>query len=326
MGFGILLAAIGILVLIFAYYSYRVCFYSPKKRNDDIYATPDGEQYVKYGQRMVEIGLIMDAAKCEYVSIRAKDGSKLHGRLYDFFPGAPVMLAFHGYRSMALRDCAGAFALSQKIGFNILAVDQRSHGKSDGNMITFGIRERYDCLDWIRFINDRFGTDTPILLSGISMGAATVLMASELNLAKNVCCIMADCPYSSPEGIINKVARDRGYPEKLARPVIRLGAWLYGGLKLRESSAGEAVKKARIPILLIHGEDDRFVPCDMSREIYKNCASPAQLHTFADAGHGLCYIMEPRRYEKICVDFLWSVPSLKEHLEHSKFATEVHNK
>lgn len=324
MAFCFLLGALILFVLAFAYYSYRICFYSHAKRTEDIYDAPKGEQYVHWGQKMVEIALIMESADCETVSIIAQDGCRLCGRLYDYFPGAPVILAFHGYRSMALRDCAGAFALSQKLGYNILAVDQRSHGKSDGKVITFGIRERYDCLEWIRFINNRFGADTPIVLSGISMGAATVLMASELELSKNVCCILADCPYASPAGIITKVAGDMGYPRKLAFPVIRLGAWLFGRLNVCESSAGEAVKQAKIPILLIHGEDDRFVPCDMSREIYQGCGSPAQLHTFPDAGHGLCYILDPRRYEKICVDFLWSIEALKSSLLTSEFAVSVH--
>ncbi len=324
MGFVVLLAALGIALLAFALYCYRICFHSPKKRKEDIYAAPEGEQYEEFGQKMVEIALIMEAAECEAVSITARDGTALRGRLYNYFPGAPIILAFHGYRSMALRDCAGAFALSQKLGFNILAVDQRSHGQSEGRVISFGIRERQDCLDWVQYLSRRFGSDRPIIFSGISMGAATVLMASQLHLPVNVCCIMADCPYSSPSGIICKVAGELGYPIKLAYPVIRLGAWLFGGLKLTESSAAEAVKQASIPILLIHGEDDRFVPCDMSREIYKNCGSPAQLHTFPGAGHGLCYIWDPKRYERICVEFLWSIPALVSSLKLSEFATGVH--
>ncbi len=326
MGILILLAALGILLLAFALYSYRICFYSPKKRHEDIYEAPEGPQYEKYGQKMVEIALIMESAQCETVTVTAWDGTVLSGRLYDYFPGAPVMLAFHGYRSMALRDCAGAFALSQKLGFNILAVDQRGHGSSEGAAITFGIRERQDCLNWIEYTSDRFGHDRPIILSGISMGAATVLMASELELPKNVCCIMADCPYDSPAGIISKVAKDLGYPKALAMPVIRLGAKLFGNLNLLESTASGAVQSAKVPILLIHGEDDRFVPCDMSRKIYQHCSSKAQLHTIPDAGHGLSYILDPRRYEKICVDFLWTVPPLIPSLQSSEFATHVHEK
>lgn len=323
MGFLIFSAAVLILFLCFCVYSYRICFHVPRRRHEDIYKVPKGEQYDKWNQRMVEISLIMNDAPCEWVSIAANDGTALHGRLYEFYPGAPVILAFHGYRSMALRDCAGAFALSQKLGFNILAVDQRAHGRSGSNAITFGIRERHDCLKWAEFVRDRFGSETPIILSGISMGAATVLMASELDLPDNTVCILADCPYDSPAGIIRKVAQDEGYPAGLAMPVIRFGARILGKLDILESSASEAVRKAKIPILLLHGEDDRFVPCQMSKNIYESCRSIAQLHTFPDAGHGLCYIMYPRQYERICVEFLWQQPSLRPYLEKSEFAMQI---
>lgn len=323
MGLLIFLAAAAIMVLAFALYSYKICFHVPKVRHEDLLRPPKGEQYESVAQRMAEISLIMEDADCEWITLKGHDGTTLCGRLYEYYPGAPVMLLFHGYRSMALRDCAGGFALGQKLGFNVLAVDQRCHGKSGGRVITFGIRERYDCLDWIRFVRQRFGADTPIILSGISMGAATVLMASELELPDNVVGIMADCPYASPAGIISKVAGEIGYPEKVAMPVIRLGAFLFGGLNIKESSAAEAVKHAKIPILLIHGEDDRFVPCDMSREIHENCKEISQLHTFPDAGHGLCYIKDPRRYEKICVDYLWSIKSLRPWLETSDFVKSV---
>lgn len=315
--------AVTIMILYFAYYSYRISFHVPKNRHEELYEAPKGKQYETVAQRMAEISMIMESSKCEWVQIDSHDGSKLFGRYYEYYPGAPMLLAFHGYRSMALRDCAGAFALAQKLGFNILAVDQRSHGRSDGKTITFGIRERYDCQDWVRYCTQRFGKSRPIVLCGISMGAATVLMASDLNLSSNVLGIMADCPYSSPAEIICKVAKDRGYPPKLAYPMIWLGARLFAGLNITESSASEAVRHTNLPILLIHGEDDRFVPCDMSREIYENCSANAQFHTFPGAGHGLCYIHDPRRYEKICVDFLWSLKVLQPALKESEFARKI---
>lgn len=323
MGLLIFLIAAAIMVLAFALYSYKICFHVPKKRHEDLYKVPDGEQYALVAQRMLEISLIMEDSPCERITLQGHDGTTLGGRFYEYYPGAPVLLLFHGYRSMALRDCAGGFALGQKLGFNVLAVDQRCHGRSDGRVITFGIRERYDCLDWIRYLNNRLGSQTPILLSGISMGAATVLMASELDLPANVVGIMADCPYASPAGIISKVAKDTGYPQILSMAVIRLGARLFGRLNIYESSAAEAVKHAALPILLIHGEDDRFVPCDMSREIHQNCRELSQLHTFPDAGHGLCYIHDPRRYEKICVDFLWDIEALRPFLDRSEFVKSI---
>ena len=105
------------------------------------------------------------------------------------------------------------------------------------------------------------------------MGAATVLMASELNLPENVVCIIADSPYSSPKAIIRKVCRDRHLPDWLAYPFIRIGAKIFGGVSIEECSAEDAVRNARIPILLIHGEDDRFVPCQMSKRIFRACSA-----------------------------------------------------
>ncbi len=310
---------LGILVILFvvfaAAYTYRICFHSPKKRDLDPYSPVTGPQHKAVEALMHKSTRIMEETACETVTVTARDGLRLSGRYYQVNPGAPVMLAFHGYLSQALRDCSGAFALGLKLNFNVLAVDQRSHGLSDGRTISFGIKERHDVVAWVQYINGRFGTDTPIVLNGLSMGAATVLMAADLDLPENVCCIMADCPYSSPGAIIRKVAADVGYPEKLAYPFLKLGARLFGGFALEEAAAVTSVKNAKVPILLIHGEDDRFVPCDMSREIYANCQENAQLHTFPEAGHGLSYIVDYQRYEKICIDFLNTIPALKGKLE-----------
>ena len=190
------------------------------------------------------------------------------------------------------------------MGQNTLVVDQRSHGKSEGHTITFGIKERFDCLSWIQYANERFGAQIPICLAGVSMGAATVLMASDLELPDNVKCIIADCPFSSPEAIILKVCKeDMKIPPVLAKPFIRFGAAVYGHFRLTECSALESVRHAKVPILLIHGEDDRFVPCDMSREIFNVCSSHKRIETFPDAAHGISYILNPEKYGQITKEF-----------------------
>ena len=146
------------------------------------------------------------------------------------------------------------------------------------------------------------------------MVGATVLMASELELPENVCCIMADCPYSSPAGIIRKVCTDRKIPQKLAYPFIHLGALLLGRFRLDETTAEAAVRHSHIPILLLHGEDDRFVPVEMSRKIHDANPQMCRLITFPGAGHGLCYMISPGKYEHESVRFLWDVPALKPYL------------
>ena len=136
------------------------------------------------------------------------------------------------------------------------------------------------------------------------MGAATVLMSASLNLPENVRGIMADCPYSTPSAIIRKVCKDVGYPPTLSYPFLWLGSLIFGGFRLDSCDAISAVKHTSLPILLIHGGDDRFVPCEMSREIYEACAAPKVLATFPGADHGLSYILDEPRYAGIVLDFL----------------------
>ena len=302
-----IIAAVLVLVLALSRYTYRICFHAAKDHFEDPYMKMDDPQFQAVQHLMDRSTRIMEQTECEEVNIQSHDGLKLHGRYYAVADNAPVIIVFHGYRSPTIRDCAGGFALGLKLGYNVIAVDQRAHGTSEGRVISFGIRERYDCLKWIEYAKKRLGEDVPIILSGISMGAATVLMSASLNLPKNVRGIMADCPYSSPAAIIRKVCKDVGYPPALAYPFLWIGALIFGGFRLGSCDAVTAVKNTDIPILLIHGEADNFVPCQMSKDIFANCSENAQLHIFPNAGHGLSYILDHVRYEEICLKFLEDV-------------------
>lgn len=319
----LLIVSIICIVLMIALYTYFTCFHSPSDRTQDPYSIMEGEQYQALADRIQACTRRMDEASFEWVHTGSFDGLTLEGRYYHHADGAPVLILMHGYRSMTLRDSAGGYFLGKKMGFNVLAADQRAHAGSEGRVISFGIHERRDCLSWIEYANARFGKDIPIVISGLSMGASTVLMAAELELPENVAAVMADSPYSSPADIIRKVARDRHIPDNLAMPFILLGAKLYGGFNLKETTAENAVANSRTPILLLHGEDDRFVPCEMSHAIYKNCPEGSKLVTFPDAGHGLCYILHPKDYERAAVEFLYQQPLLREHMMHNSFCKDI---
>ena len=298
-----------VLILLLSYYTYRTAFYSDRRKHVTADDPMEGEQYEAVAGTISRVSHIMEQYTFEPVTITSVDGLKLYGRYYHFKDDAPLMILMHGYRSHPYRDCSGGHALCRKMGINALVVDQRAHGESEGNTITFGIMERHDCRSWISWACQRFGS-IPVILSGLSMGAATVLMTADLNLPENVVCIMADCPYSSPAAIIEKVCRDMHYPAALCRPFLHLGSRLFGGFRLNEASAREAVKKATVPILLFHGEADHYVPCEMSRQIAAGCSSCLVFHTFPDAGHGLCYMTDPLRYEQAVYEFLHSIPAL----------------
>lgn len=290
------LALIALVSVGIGYYAYKIAFFNNLKE-EDINYVPKGEQYQKYADKLRTAAGQMYEIPFEPVQIQSFDGLALFGRYYHMDDGAPLQIQMHGYRGCAYRDFSGGHALARQMGHNVLVVDQRAHGKSQGQVISFGIKEREDCAAWVEYAYRRFGREIPIFLCGVSMGAATVLMASELPLRENVVGIIADCPYSSPKEIIIKVCADMKIPGKAAYPFVVLGGLLFGKFKLWSASAKEAVKHAKVPILLIHGEDDRFVPCNMGRDIYAQNPERITLETFPEAGHGMSYMVDTPRYD-----------------------------
>jgi fermentation-respiration switch protein FrsA (DUF1100 family) len=230
------------------------------------------------------------------VQIVAYDGRILTGKFYEYAPGAPIELMFHGYRGNAEKDLPGGVQRGFAMGRSVLLADQRCCGGSQGRVITFGIREHRDCLSWVEFMIQYFGPDVKIILTGISMGAATVLMAAGRELPENVIGVLADCGYSSPKAIIREVIRQMGLPVDLSYPFVKLAARLYGGFDLEAYSPLEAMKTCKVPVIFYHGEDDDFVPCAMSREVYEACPTRKQLVTVPGAGHGLSYAVAPQLY------------------------------
>jgi len=286
------------------YYCARLCLYDPKQQRGLDQLLPAGEPYDGNRDRCLDMIQKTKALPWERVEIRSKNGISLVGHYHHTKDGAPVDLCFHGYKGTAFRDFSGGARLLISLGHNVLLVDQRGQGESGGKYMAFGILERHDCLSWIEWALDKFGSGIPICLYGISMGAATVLMASGLPLPENVKGIVADCPYSSPKDIIETVAKYMGYPAHSAYMAVRAGGLLYGGFDLEEITAAEAVKKTKVPILLIHGEADGLVPCDMSRPIYEANPRLVQRETFPNAQHGFSFMVDPDRYKKLVTDFL----------------------
>lgn len=282
---------------------YRFAFYSPNIGVKNPYAVPPGGQYEPVADQMLENIARVDALDFEQVYITSFDGLHLAARFYRLFDRGPVQILFHGYRGSALREFGNCYAIAQKFGFNVLLVDQRGHGKSEGHTITFGVRERHDCKAWAWYVHNRFGKDIPIILTGVSMGAATVLMASDLDLPPNVRGIWADCPYSSPKEILRAVCARMRLPVQTAYPLALFGALIYGHFCIWRSSAVKSVVRSKVPVLLVHGEEDKLVPNSMSRRIYEACGSDKMLLSVKGAGHGLSYLIDPQKYEEVLDQF-----------------------
>lgn len=289
-------------VLFVLHYGYKLAFY---------YEDPQESPYrYKDDDQTRAIRPVMDAAIADFaaeafeeVTFVSHDGLTLKGRYYHYADGAPLEIMCHGYKGNAIRDFCGNWRIAKEDGRNVLLIDQRCHGNSEGHTITFGILERRDVLGWISWANQRFG-EVPILLSGVSMGAATVLMVSGMELSENVKAVVADCPYDAPSNIIKKVlGQDMGMPVGLVYPLIRFGGMVYGRFNLNAFSPVEAVRKTKLPILLIHGDDDRFVPYNMSVNIRAAAPEKINFHTVSGAGHALNYVTDPETYTRILREF-----------------------
>ena len=290
-------------ILIAAYCCYRMAFHVKRVPVTGEIEVPEGEIYEPFHEDMVRWIKEARQMKTEDYYIFSEDGLKLHGRFYEYAPGAPIELMFHGYRGNAERDLSGGVQRCFALGRSAFLIDQRCSNESDGHVITFGLMEHKDCLCWVDFLVDHFGPDVKIILTGISMGASTVMMAAGHPLPPNVIGVLADCGFNSAKDIMCSVIQGMGLPPVLCYPFVKLGAKLFGHFDLEDYSAQEAMKNCSVPIIFFHGADDDFVPAWMSEVCYNECTSRKKLVLIPGAGHGLSYPVAPEEYLAALRDF-----------------------
>ena len=202
----------------------------------------------------------------EDVWITSHDGLKLHGTYFKGEEGSKAVICFHGYTSQGLNDYGSLSQYYLKRGYRVLLIDERAHGQSEGRHIGFGVMDRLDGKRWVEWMVEKAGEDVQILLHGNSMGGATVLMMSGLDLPPQVKGIISDCAFTSMKDVFTHVLHS-----------------------------------------MYHMEKDVFVPCWMTEEAYKNCASPKAKLIVKDAGHGESYYKDTEGYESAMDSFIGGI-------------------
>jgi uncharacterized protein len=243
----------------------------------------------------------------ERVAIRSADGIDLVARyLPAASPTGKLAILAHGYSA----DCWSMGSIArfywEELGYGVLLPDARGHGESRGNYIGFGWPDRRDYMQWIRLFIDRLGPDTRVVLHGVSMGGATVLMASgERDLPPQVRAIVDDCGYTSAdEELAYQLQRMYGITDRSILARTSRMAKRRAGYSFEEASALEQVKKSRTPTLFIHGGADTFVPTEMAHRLYDACASDKQLFIVPGAGHGMSFSADYEGYTARVREFL----------------------
>jgi len=271
-----------------------------------------GTDWSQYAPLLEERKEFMLAQEHEDVYQMSYDNLKLHAT---YFPAIEkdtdkkkIVICFHGYTSKGMSDYIGLSGYYLKKGYAMLLPDARAHGESEGEYIGFGCLDRKDALVWIDWVIGQLGEDVEIILHGTSMGGATVLMASGLELPAQVKGIVSDCAFTSPKEVFTHVLHNMYHlPAFPAIPGADILNRRLAGYGMDECNAKREVAKAKVPILFIHGTKDTFVPYHMCHEIYDCCASPKRILVIEGAAHAESYYKDTEKYEQALDEFFEDV-------------------
>ena len=242
----------------------------------------------------------------EDIFIKSEDGLKLHATFFPCQGSKKVVICFHGYTSEGLNDYTTLAIFYLNNGYNLLIVDERAHGLSEGKYIGFGCPDRHDAKLWIHTMISKLGEECKILLHGDSMGGATVLMTTGLELPPQVKAAVSDCAFTSAKEVFSYVLKKRYHLP--STPIIQISNQMLkkkAGYELDECNARREVAKATIPILFFHGEEDSFVPCYMVHELYNACPTDKKLVIIEGAGHVESCYRNPDLYEGTIKEFIF---------------------
>ena len=258
---------------------------------------PGDDQYLPFRPKYEEVKRMIHTLPYEEVTITSFDGLKLYARYYPNPNAKRAILCAHGYRSTAIGDFYASFEHLYKEA-SLLLIDERSCGKSEGSYSSFGALEKKDVQLWAEWLDKRVRHKLPLYLYGISMGAATVLLASVLKLPENVKGVLADCSFTSGNDILHDVFKD-SYKVKprLMTKVLDLYAGRLGHFHLKDCDVRRALLNAKLPVRFMHGLEDDFVFPRNTQRNYDACSvEDKDILWVEGAGHACAAVCGGERY------------------------------
>jgi uncharacterized protein len=303
----IIILGIMVVLLIAAYFAVGNYFYNFALNADDEKEFLEGNEHLE-GSLLIDEQLETEATaadetflaehQTESISITSNDKLKLKlaGYVYEQESKAQQwVIVAHGYTSSA-EGMTRYIRHFYEQGYNVLAVDLRGHGRSEGEYIGMGWHDRLDMVEWIDEVIQR-DAEAEIALFGISMGGATVMMAAGEGLPDNVKVVVEDCGYASVSDVFIYQLDDLfGLPEFPVIQAANTVTNIRAGYDLYEASAVEQLKKNQLPMLFIHGDQDTFVPFEMLDDVYNATAGEKEKLIIEGAGHGEAVKVDPFAY------------------------------
>ncbi len=302
----ILAGAAALSAAAFGAVSYGLLQYAFRRRETlDISQIDEKHEMFPYREEIVRGFTWLDGTPHEQVALTSHDGLNLVGQVYDPGNAKGTILGFHGYRSRWNNDFCGGTPFYYRSGYRVVLVDQRSHNASEGEYISMGIKEREDVVTWANWIGETYGKEAPLFITGVSMGAATVMMAADKDFEANVCGLIVDCGFTTAWEICEKCLKDWFH--------LPAFPFLYGanelskkmlGFGLKDVDTRDVLSRSKYPVFFIHGTEDDFVPRWMTEENYEACTSEKQVFYVEGAKHAASYLVDMPAYQKMLTEFL----------------------
>lgn len=278
------------------------------------------KDFVLEGLRDTEEELEVQNKRLEWLSENSKDvyitstnnGSlKLHAYEMMAEQDSDIWaIVVHGY----MGEGSGMTYYAQEFkarGYNVLMLDLRGHGKSEGDYVGMGWHDRLDVIDWINYLLDK-NENSEIMLYGISMGAATVMMATGEELPANVKLAISDCGYTSVwDEFEHQLKLLFNLPKFPVLNAANSSCKRIAHYNFKEASSLEQVKKSKTPTLFIHGSADTFVPFEMLDVIYEAASCEKEKLVVEGAVHGMSSTVDNALYWKTVDGFIDKVLNKK---------------
>ncbi|MGI6264442.1 MAG: alpha/beta hydrolase [Acutalibacteraceae bacterium] len=272
---------------------------------------PDDEEY----RRMFDIGMAWHdryAAQKRPVEI---DSGRFHlcGEYFDFgadkavivIPGRMESLLYSYFFAEPYRAA----------GYNVLVIDNRAHGLSDGRINSLGYREYKDILAWCRLLHDTLGNRS-VVLHGICIGSSTGLFAMTARRSPAyITALVAEGMYDTfGESFLNHMRVDKRPMFPFAGEVL-FYIWAISGANVVTDGPIRRIRRMTRPVLFLHSRADVFSTPEKARELYERCSAPKRLVWFDGADHSRIRINHTARYDGAIADFLAALDGEKKTVD-----------
>ena len=234
------------------------------------------------------------------------DGYRLAGEYYDYggktavivVPGRMETVRYSHYYAQALRGT----------GANILLIDNRAHGHSEGHRTALGFREYRDVIRWAELLHDHFGNEA-VVLYGLCIGCETCLFAATSEEAPDyIRGIITDGMFGRFSDSFKLHITERKHKAFPVLYEVMFLEWLFTGAKALTNGPFKRILKMRRPILFLHSREDQYSEPEVTEKMYADCPSPGKrIVWFPEGKHSRIRLKDSGRYDAAIAEFIRSL-------------------